>query len=164
MALDGASPPRETIRSWESASMTAYDHNNIFAKILRGEVPCHKVLEDEHTLAFMDIMPRGDGHTLVIPKAPARNILDVPADALAHTIASVQRVARAAKLAFAADGIALSQFSEPASGQVVFHLHFHVLPCFDGVALRPPHGNIEANVKLAADAEKLRRALAELDA
>jgi len=144
--------------------MTAYDPNNIFAKILRGEVPCHKVHQDESTLAFMDIMPRGKGHTLVIPKAPARNILDVQADILARTMITVQRVAKAATIAFQADGITLSQFSEKAGGQVVFHLHFHVLPRFDGVALLPPHGNIETDGRLAADAEKLRRALAELDA
>jgi histidine triad (HIT) family protein len=143
--------------------MTAYDQNNIFAKILRGEVPSHKVLEDEDTLAFMDIMPRAKGHALVIPKTPARNILDVPPDALGRTILRVQRVARAAKLAFGADGITVSQFSEPAGGQVVFHLHFHVLPRHEGVALLPPHGNVAPNDELAADAEKLRHALAALD-
>jgi histidine triad (HIT) family protein len=144
--------------------MSPYDPNNIFAKILRGEVPCHKVHEDEHTLAFMDIMPRGRGHTLVIPKVPARNILDAPAEALSRTILTVQRVARAAKAAFEADGITLSQFSEPAGGQVVFHLHFHVLPRHDGVALLAPHTNMEANERLSADAAKLRHALAKLDA
>jgi histidine triad (HIT) family protein len=143
--------------------MTAYDQNNIFAKILRGEVPSHKVLEDKDTLAFMDIMPRAKGHALVIPKAPARNIFDVRPDVLGRTMLRVQRVAKAAKLAFAADGITLSQFSEPAGGQVVFHLHFHVLPRHEGVALLPPHGNIAPNDELAADAEKLRRALAALD-
>ncbi|MFI4997828.1 MAG: HIT family protein [Hyphomicrobiales bacterium] len=144
--------------------MTAYDPNNIFAKILRGEVPCHKVHEDEHTLAFMDIMPRGKGHTLVIPKTPARNILDVPADMLSRTVLAVQRVARAAKIAYEADGITLLQFSEQAGGQVVFHLHFHVLPRHQGVPLLPPHGNIEANDKLAAEAAKLRAAFAGLEA
>jgi histidine triad (HIT) family protein len=144
--------------------MVAYDPNNIFAKILRGEVPCHKVHEDEHILAFMDIMPRAKGHTLVIPKAPARNILDVSPEMLSRTIVAVQRVAKAAKVAFAADGITLAQFSESAGGQVVFHLHFHILPRYHGVELLPPHGNIEANDKLAADAEKLRHALAELGA
>jgi histidine triad (HIT) family protein len=144
--------------------MTAYDPNNIFAKILRGEVPSHKVHEDEHTLAFMDIMPRILGHTLVIPKTPARNILDVSADALSRTILTVQRVARAAKVAFEADGITLSQFSEQAGGQVVFHLHFHILPRYDGVALLPAHTNMEANETLATNAAKLRAALAELAA
>jgi histidine triad (HIT) family protein len=144
--------------------MPPYDPSNIFAKILRGEVPCHKVHEDEHTLAFMDIMPRGRGHTLVIPKVPARNILDAPAAALSRTILTVQRVAKAAKIAFEADGITLSQFSEQAGGQVVFHLHFHVLPRHDGVALLAPHANMAANERLSADAAKLRHALAELDA
>jgi histidine triad (HIT) family protein len=143
--------------------MTAYDPNNIFAKILRGEVPAHKVHEDEHSLAFMDIMPRGPGHTLVIPKAAARNILDVPAEALARTIVTVQRVARAAKIAFKADGITLMQFSESAGGQVVFHLHFHILPRHHGVALLAPHTNMEPNETLAANAARLGAALAELD-
>ncbi|SDR52326.1 histidine triad (HIT) family protein [Rhizobiales bacterium GAS113] len=141
-----------------------YDQSNIFAKILRGEVPSHKVHEDEHSFAFMDIMPRTPGHTLVIPKVAARNILDVPQDALSHTILTVQRVARAAKLAFQADGITLTQFSEAAGGQVVFHLHFHVLPRYDRVALQAPHTNMEANETLAANAAKLRAALAELSA
>ncbi len=154
----------ETFISPESASMTAYDQSNIFARILRGEVPCYKVLEDEHSLAFMDIMPRAKGHTLVIPKAPARNLLDAPPEILGRTIVAVQRVAIAAKRAFEADGVTLQQFSEQAGGQVVFHLHFHVLPRHEGVALLPPHGNIEASDKLAADAEKLRGALAALHA
>jgi histidine triad (HIT) family protein len=144
--------------------MTAYNQNNIFAKILRGELPCHKVDEDDHSLAFMDIMPRSAGHALVLPKVPARNILDISPEALSHTIIAVQRLARASKIAFAADGITVTQFSEPAGGQVVFHLHFHVLPRHEGVALLPPHGNIEADDKLAANAEKLRRALSELRA
>jgi histidine triad (HIT) family protein len=144
--------------------MSAYDPDNIFAKILRGEVPCHKVHEDEHSVAFMDIMPRTPGHTLVIPRAAARNILDVPKDALSHTILTVQRVARAAKQAFKADGITLSQFSEAAGGQVVFHLHFHVLPRHSGVALLAPHTNMEATETLAANAAKLRAAFAELGA
>lgn len=144
--------------------MSAYDQNNIFAKILRGEVPSHKVHEDEHTLAFLDIMPRTLGHTLVIPKVAARNLLDAPADALSHTILTAQRVAKAARAAFAADGITLSQFSEQAGGQVVFHLHFHVLPRFHGVALLPAHTNIESNETLAPKAAKLRAALADLRA
>jgi histidine triad (HIT) family protein len=109
-------------------------------------------------------MPRTLGHTLVIPKAPARNLLDAPADALSHTILTAQRVAKAAKAAFAADGITLSQFSEQAGGQVVFHLHFHVLPRFHGVALLPAHTNIESNETLAPKAAKLRAALADLRA
>jgi histidine triad (HIT) family protein len=118
-------------------SLPAYDPNNIFAKILRGEMPCHKVFEDDKTLAFMDIMPRVDGHTLVIPKAPSRNILDIGASDLQHLILIVQKIAQAAKEAFAADGITMGQYTESAGGQVVFHTHFHVLPRHTGVDLRP---------------------------
>jgi histidine triad (HIT) family protein len=112
--------------------MTAYDPNNIFAKILRGEFPCHKVYEDEHVLAFLDIMPRVPGHTLVIPKAPARNILDIKPDDYAHVARGAHRIAAAAVKAFNADGITVQQFSEAAGGQVVFHLHMHVMPRHDG--------------------------------
>jgi len=117
--------------------MHAYDPNNIFAKILRGEFPCYKVHEDEHVLAFLDIMPRAPGHTLVIPKAPARNILDIAPDDLAQVARASQRIAHAAMKAFKADGITLQQFSEAAGGQVVFHLHMHVIPRHDGIALLP---------------------------
>ncbi len=108
--------------------MPNYDPNNIFAKILRGELPCYKVYEDDKTLAFLDIMPRSPGHTLVLPKAPARNILDVGADDLAHVAMVAQKVAKAAIKAFSADGITIQQFNEGAGGQVVFHLHLHVIP------------------------------------
>src|ERR1700747_3882104 len=108
--------------------MPAYDPNNAFAKILRGEFPCHQVYEDDHVLAFLDIMPRAPGHTLVIPKAAARNILDITPDDLAHVSRVAQNIARAAMTAFDADGITVQQFSEPAGGPVVFHLHVHVLP------------------------------------
>jgi histidine triad (HIT) family protein len=118
-------------------SSPAYDPNNIFAKILRGEIPCHKVYEDDRTLAFMDIMPRVDGHTLVIPKAPSRTLLDIEAGELQHLIVIVQKIARAAKEAFQADGVTMAQYSESAGGQVVFHTHFHVLPRQTGVDLRP---------------------------
>lgn len=140
--------------------MTAYDPDNIFAKILRGEIPCHKVYEDEHTLAFMDIMPRADGHTLVIPKAPARNLLDIAPASLAHVIATAQKIAIAAKAAFAADGITLQQFSEKAGGQEVFHIHFHIIPRHNGVMLRPAASIMEQNDVLVANATKLRAALA----
>ena len=142
--------------------MSSYDPNNIFAKILRGEVPSHKVYEDEHSLAFLDIMPRTQGHTLVIPKAPARNLLDVPREALAHTIVTVQTVAQAAKVAFKADGITLSQFSESAGGQVVFHLHFHILPCWTGVAIRPPGGPFQNAEALRPFADKIAAGFASL--
>ena len=117
--------------------MAAYDPQNIFAKILRGEIPCHKVLEDEATLAFMDVMPQADGHTLVIPKTPSRNLLDADPAVFANLMAVVQKVAHAAQTAFAAGGVLIKQYNEPAAGQTVFHLHVHVLPCHEGVALRP---------------------------
>lgn len=138
----------------------AYDPNNIFARILRGELPCHKVYENDHVLAIMDIMPRGDGHVLVLPKAPARNILDIKADDLATLMQGVQVVARAAKAAFGADGLTIQQFSESAGGQVVFHIHVHVIPRMDGVKLRPHTGEMAPNDVLAAHAAKIRAALA----
>jgi histidine triad (HIT) family protein len=140
--------------------MAAYDDTNVFARILRGELPCHKVYEDDAALAFMDIMPRGPGHALVIPKSPARNILDIAPDDLAALIRVVQKVAQAARTAFGADGITLQQFSEAAGGQEVFHLHFHVVPRFDGVPLKPPHKTMEAPETLQANARKLAAVLA----
>jgi histidine triad (HIT) family protein len=139
----------------------AYDTQNIFAKILRGEAPCVKLYEDSVALAFMDIMPRGDGHLLVIPKAAARNILDIPAEALAVFIPAVQKLAVAAKAALAADGVSVLQFNETAGGQVVFHLHFHVIPRFDGVALKPPGGPMASAAALEPTAAKIRAALAK---
>lgn len=133
----------------------AYDPNNVFARILRGELPCHKVYEDDKTLAFMDIMPRGDGHTLVIPKAPCRNLLDAdPAD-IAAVMATAQKIARASIQAFGADGVTVQQFNESAGGQVVFHLHVHVIPRFAGVALRPHTGEMAPGERLAGMAETL---------
>lgn len=139
--------------------MASYDPNNVFAKILRGELPCHKVYEDDRSLAFLDIMPRAPGHTLVIPKAPARSILDVAPDDLAHVAQVVQKIAKAAVRAFDADGITLLQFSEPAGGQVVFHLHFHVIPRRDRIELKPPESFQENKALLAEHAEKLAAAL-----
>jgi histidine triad (HIT) family protein len=140
----------------------AYDSNNIFAKILRGEAPCTRVYEDDVSLAFMDIMPRAEGHLLVIPKAPARNILDMPATEFARFMPSVQKLGKAAKAAMAADGLSIMQFNEAAGGQVVFHLHFHILPRWAGVDLRPPGGPIETSEKLAANAARIAAALKEL--
>lgn len=137
-----------------------YDTANIFAKILRGEIPCHKVHEDEDVLAFMDIMPRSNGHCLVISKAPARNLLDIEPAALAKVIVQVQRVAKAAMTVFDAEGITLQQFSEPAGGQEVFHIHFHILPRWEGVRLQS-HPAPKADMALLAEqAAKLRAALA----
>ncbi len=137
----------------------SYDTNNIFAKILRGEIPCHKVYENEHTLAFMDVMPQADGHMLVIPKSPARNLLDADPTALGALLATVQRVAQAARQAFGAEGVLIQQFNEPAAGQTVFHLHFHVLPRSAGVGLRPHTGKMADNAVLAGHAAKVRAAL-----
>lgn len=137
-----------------------YDDNNVFAKILRGELPCHKVYETDRVLAFMDVMPRGDGHVLVIPKAKARNLLDVEPDDLAELAKAVQIVGKAAKSALSADGLTIQQFNESAGGQVVFHIHFHVIPRFDGVALKPHTGQMEKPDVLAAMADKIRTALA----
>lgn len=140
--------------------MPAYDQNNIFAKILRGELPCHKVYEDERSLVFLDIMPRAPGHALVIPKSPARNLLDIDADDLAHLAKVTQKVARAAAKAFAADGVTIQQFNESAGGQVVFHLHIHVIPREEGIAMKPPASEKEKPEVLAAQAEKLAAMLA----
>jgi histidine triad (HIT) family protein len=139
--------------------MTAYDSSNIFAKILRGEIPCHKVYEDEHVLAFLDIMPRAPGHTLVIPKAPARNILDIRVDDYLHVARASHKIAAAAKKAFQADGITVQQFNEAAGGQVVFHLHVHVMPRHDGIALLPPASRKEDVKVLEDNATKLAAAL-----
>lgn len=136
-----------------------YDTTNVFAKILRGELPCHRLYEDADTLAFMDIMPRGDGHCLVIPKKPSRNILDVDAGSLAAVARTTQKLARAVVRAFSADGVTVQQFNEPAGGQVVFHLHVHVIPRFEGVSLRPHSGQMEKPEILTANAEKIKAAL-----
>ena len=118
--------------------MSSYDTENIFAKILRQEIPCFKVYEDTETLCFMDINPRADGHCLVIPKTPCRNMLDASPEQMASCMSTVKKVANAAKSALNADGITLQQFNEAAGGQEVFHLHFHILPRHEGVSLRPP--------------------------
>ncbi|MBO9124108.1 MULTISPECIES: HIT family protein [unclassified Rhizobium] len=137
----------------------AYDTNNIFAKILRGEIPSVKVYEDEHTLAFMDVMPQAPGHVLVVPKAASRNLLDADPAALAKTIPVVQTIANAVKEAFDADGVFVCQFNEPAAGQTVFHLHFHVIPRHEGIALKPHSGQMEDGAVLAANAEKIKAEL-----
>jgi len=139
--------------------MPSYDANNIFAKILRGELPSHKVFEDDKAFAFLDIMPRATGHTLVIPKRPARTILDIAPDDLAHLIKTTQKIARAALTVFAADGLTIQQFNEPAGGQVVFHLHVHVIPRKNGVALKPPVSVKEEPAVLSDQALRLAAAL-----
>jgi histidine triad (HIT) family protein len=139
--------------------MTVYDPNNIFAKILRGEIPSHRVYEDDAVVAFMDVMPQGQGHTLVVPKAPSRNLLDADPSMLGPLFQTVQKVARAVQRAFTADGVTIMQFNEPASGQTVYHLHVHVIPRFEGVPLKPHTGQMEKPEVLTENAAKIRAAL-----
>ena len=136
-----------------------YDPENIFAKILRGEIPSEKLYEDDETFVFMDIMPRADGHCLVIPKTPCRNILDATPAQLAACMTTVQRLSRAVMVAFDADGVTLQQFNEAPGGQEVFHLHFHVLPRHEGLKMRPPGTMADFDV-LKQQADKIRTALA----
>lgn len=138
----------------------SYDDQNIFAKILRGEIPSERVYEDDQTLVFMDIMPRADGHVLVIPKSPARNLLDASDAQLAACMATVRRMGHAVMKAFGAGGVTIQQFNEAVGGQEVFHLHFHVLPRHEGVKLRPPGTMADMEV-LKAHAARIRAALAE---
>lgn len=137
----------------------AYDTDNVFAKILRGEIPAHKVLEDDDLIAFMDVMPQAPGHVLVVPKSPSRNLLDADPAVLAKLLPAAQRIARAVKAAFAADGVSVFQYNEPAGGQSVFHLHIHVVPRHEGIPLKPHSGKMEDGQVLAANAEKVRAAL-----
>lgn len=137
----------------------SYDDSNVFARILRGELPCHKVYETEHVLAFMDVMPRSDGHVLVIPKAKARGIFDIRESDLHHVFSAVQRIARAAREITRADGVSIIQSNESAGGQVVFHMHVHVIPRWAGVDMRPHTGNMEDPAKLADFAERYRQFL-----
>jgi histidine triad (HIT) family protein len=141
--------------------MAAYDNQNIFAKILRGEIPSYKVYENEYTFAFLDIMPRSPGHSLVIPKAPARGLLDISADDFAQVARTTKKIAVAAVKAFQADGVIVQQFSEAASGQVVFHLHMHVMPMTEGIELLPAQTRKEDSGVLQQHAAKLIAALAE---
>lgn len=137
----------------------SYDSNNVFAKILRGDLPSDKVYEDAGTFAFLDIMPRADGHLLAIPKTPARNVLDATPAQLVACMVTVQKLSHAVMQAFGADGVTLQQFTETAGGQEVFHLHFHVLPRHHDVPLRPPGTMADADV-LKDHAEQIRAALA----
>ncbi|MER9302308.1 HIT family protein [Mesorhizobium sp. M0496] len=138
---------------------TAYDTDNIFARILRGEIPSHRVYEDDAFIAFMDVMPQGPGHTLVVPKVPSRNLLDADPSIFGPLFTVVQKLAQAVKKAFSADGVTVMQFNEPASGQTVYHLHVHVIPRFDGVPLKPHTGEMEKPEVLVENAEKIRAAL-----
>jgi histidine triad (HIT) family protein len=136
-----------------------YDTNNVFAKILRGEIPSFKVYEDERTLAFMDAMPQSAGHTLVIPKTQARNFFDIEPQALAELIKATQHVARGVRKAFNPDGLRIIQFNEPAAGQTVFHIHFHIVPCYEGVAAKPHSREFADKAVLAQHAERIKQAL-----
>lgn len=136
-----------------------YDANNIFAKILKGEIPCHKVYEDDDALAFMDVMPQAEGHLLVVPKVGSRNLLDADPAVLAKLYPVVQKLAVAAKEAFDADGVLVSQFNEAAAGQTVFHLHVHIIPRKESAPLRPHSGSMEDPAVLARNAERIRAVL-----
>ena len=140
--------------------MAAYDPDNIFARILKGEIPSTRIYEDDAVVAFMDVMPQANGHTLVLPKAPSRNLLDADPATFTPLMAAVQKVARAVKTAMNADGITIIQFNEPAAGQTVFHLHVHVIPRYEGVPLKPHTGDMEDMAVLTANAEKIKQALA----
>lgn len=138
-----------------------YDENNVFAKILRGELPAVKVFEDEVALGFMDIMPQVRGHTLVIPKRTrARNFLELEAPLIGPYMERVQRVARAVAKALQPDAIRLMQFNGAASGQTIYHLHYHILPMFEGVGLGPHAAGARADMAdLQAYAAKISAAL-----
>ena len=139
--------------------MRDYDPANVFAKILRKELPAHVVYEDDDTLAMMDIMPRAPGHCLIIPKAPARNILDISEESLIAVTKSLRKVSRAVKKAFDADGITIHQFNEDAGGQVVFHLHFHIIPRHLGEPLAQAPVHMGDQDELRANAAKIKAAL-----
>jgi histidine triad (HIT) family protein len=137
----------------------AYDPGNIFAKILRGEIPCVKIYEDESTLAFMDVMPEAEGHVLVVPREPAENILDLSGEGMAAMMATTQKVAKAVDRALSPDGILLKQYNRAPAGQSIFHVHFHIVPRWEGVELAP-HGKVMVDAaKLEPVAAKIRSEL-----
>ena len=140
--------------------MTDYDDQNVFAKILRGEMPCIKLYEDAHTLAFMDVMPQADGHALVIPKKPACDMLDLDEESAGQLIATVQKIAYAVKKGMGCAGVMLAQLNGPAAGQTVFHTHFHIIPRHDGIDMKIHARDMEDATVLEANAEKIRAALA----
>ena len=137
----------------------AYDESNVFAKVLRGEIPCHKIYEDDDTLAFLDIMPRADGHALVVTKEKARDLFDISPSALAKLMAVVQKLAPKIQDAMGAEGVLIQQFNGAAAGQTVFHLHVHIIPRKDGETLKPHAGQMADQPRLAAIAEKIRKTL-----
>ncbi len=135
----------------------AYDENNVFAKVLRGEIPCHKIYEDGDTLAFLDIMPRTDGHALVVTKEKARDLYDISPSGLAKLMAVVQKLAPKIKEAMGAEGVLIQQFNGAAAGQTVFHLHVHIIPRKEGESLKPHAGGMGDQAALAATAAKIRK-------
>jgi len=139
--------------------MAAYDPDNIFAKMLKGEIPCHKIYEDEDTLAFLDIMPRTEGHALVITKEQAADLFAVSADGLAKLMGVVQKLAPQISQAVGADGVLIQQFNGAAAGQTVFHLHVHIVPIKEGVPVKPHAGDMADQAELAATAEKIRQVI-----
>ncbi len=139
-----------------------YDVNNVFARILRGEIPSVSVYEDARTLAFMDVMPQAEGHTLVIPKEPAENIFDLSADGAAAMMATTRKVARAVKKALGAPGIMLAQLNGAAAGHSVFHVHFHIIPRAHGVDLGLHARGMVDSKTLEPVAAKIRSALDDL--
>ncbi|MBV6657807.1 MAG: HIT family protein [Devosiaceae bacterium] len=142
--------------------MATYDPTNIFAKILAGEMPSHAILETDETLAIMDVMPQADGHALILPRAPSRNLLDADPAVFAPLMRDAQKVARAAMQAFGADGVVIQQFNEAPAGQTVFHLHVHVIPRIEGVGLRAHGGSMADPDVLAKHAQLYREALAAM--
>ncbi|AGF74417.1 Hit-like protein involved in cell-cycle regulation [Bartonella australis AUST/NH1] len=136
-----------------------YDNNNIFAKLIRNEIPSVRVYEDDDVIAFMDIMPQAPGHTLVIPRKGSRNLLDADAETLFPLIKAVQKIANAVKKAFHADGVTVMQFNEAASNQTVYHLHFHVIPRMKGIELTPHNNTATPTEILEENAQKIRTAL-----
>jgi histidine triad (HIT) family protein len=138
-----------------------YEDDNIFAKIIRGEIPAFKVYEDEQALSFMDAMPQSQGHTLVVPKTRARNLFDIDPAALGDLIRVTQHVARGVRKAFNPDGLRIMQFNEPAAGQTVFHIHFHIIPCYEGTPLKQHTRDFADKAVLARHAELIKQALAQ---
>ena len=136
-----------------------YDTDNIFAKILRGEMPCVKVYEDDNVLSFMDVFPQSEGHTLVIPKAPSRNLLETNAKDIGRLFGAVQRITKAVETALKPDGITITQFNGALAGQTVFHTHVHIIPRYEGIALGAHGGGMADMDELKALAEKISAAL-----
>jgi len=136
-----------------------YDHSNIFAKILRGDIPCVKIYEDDKTLAFLDVMPQAEGHTLVLPKEAAENIFDLSPESAAAMITTVQKVAKAVKAATGASGLMLMQLNGKAAGQSVFHIHMHIIPRQHGIDLEFHERSMVAAAALEPIAAKIRAAL-----